>query len=231
MNKHTLPVDKVGQVEDWRVPLPVEFSVEAIHTMAKEQLLGLQQLAGWGSEWGTVDTPPERLPAGVSRRQGSRIQSVNTLCSAGAELELTQLTFTRFALLLYFGKANKHRGYLKAGTINSKLNRMKTVLAAALTKPLIPQEGLLARLSDADWYARRGETVEDVFGDVFSRLRWFWDKGWWMDVPLKKAFGAVEAHLEPIKHPPTASKHKGDGNQPLPDEFVAEAGWRLIWIL
>jgi integrase len=231
MNKHTLPVDKVGQVEDWRVPLPVEFSVEAIHTMAKEQLLGLQQLAGWGSEWGTVDTPPERLPAGVSRRQGSRIQSVNTLCSAGAELELTQLTFTRFALLLYFGKANKHRGYLKAGTINSKLNRMKTVLAAALTKPLIPQEGLLARLSDADWYARRGETVEDVFGDVFSRLRWFWDKGWWMDVPLKKAFGAVEAHLETIKHPPTASKPKGDGNQPLPDEFVAEAGWRLIWIL
>lgn len=234
MSKRTLPVDQVDQtdqLEDWRVPLPVEFSVEAIHTMAKEQLLGLQQLAGWGSEWGTIDTPADRLPSGSSRQPAQRIQSVNTLCQMAAALELTQLTFTRFALLLYFGKASKHRGYLKAGTINRQLMMMKTVLAAALTKPPLPQGGLLARLSDADWHARRGETVEDLFGMVFSRLRWFRDKGWWMDVPQEKTFGVVEAHLDTTKYPPTASKPKGNGHQPLPDEFVAEAGWRLIWIL
>lgn len=232
MNKHALPVDKVDQVEDWRVPLPVEFSVEAIHTMTKEQLLGLQQLAGWGSEWGTIDTPAERLPAGASRSPDTRIQSANTLCSPGPELELTQLTFTRFALLLYFGKANKHRGYLKPGSIINELRNMKAVLAHALTKGASTlMVGLLARLSDADWQARRGETVRDIFGDVFSRLRWFSDKGWWTDVPLKKAFGAVEAHLDTAKNPPSASKPRGDGHQPLPDGFVAQAGWRLIWIL
>ena len=231
MNKRTVPVDKVDQIEDWRVPLPVEFSVEAIHVMEKEQLLGLQQLAGWGSEWGTIDTPAERLPAGNSRKSQIRIQSVNTLCSPGPELELTKLTFTRFALLLYFGKANKHSGYLKAGSINSVLGHMKTVLAAALTKPPLPHGGLLARLSDADWHARRGETVEDFFGQVFSRLRWFSGKDWWLDVPMDKEFGAVEAHLDTAKNPPTVSKPRGDGHQPLPDEFVAEAGWRLIWIM
>ncbi len=231
MNKRGAPVNKVVQQEDWRVPLPAAFTVSAIHTMAKEQLLGLQQLAGWGSEWGTIDTPAERLPAGSSRREGYRTQSVNTLCSEGAELELTQLTFTRFALLLYFGKANKNSGYLKAGTICTVLGHMKVVLATALFIPPCPQGGFLGRLSDADWHARRGETVLDTFGKVFGRVRWFRNKGWWLDVPTGQTFGAGEAHLDAYKSPPTASKPKGDGHQPLPDELVAEAGWRFIWML
>ena len=231
MNKSPVPVDKVIPEEDWRVQLPAAFTVSAIHTIAKEQLMGLQQLAGWGSEWGTIDTPAERLPSGSSRSAAKRIQSVNTLCSQRPELELTQLTFTRFALLLYFGKANKHSVYLKAGSINNVLRDMRAVLAAALNKPPCPQVGLLARLSDADWHARRSDTVTDTFGNVFSRLRWFRDKGWWQDVPLEQTFGAVEAHLDTYKSPPTASRPRGDGHQTLPDEFVAEAGWRLIWIL
>jgi hypothetical protein len=172
MNKRTVPVDKVIPEEGWRVPLPAEFTVSAIHTMAKEQLLGLQQLAGWGSEWGTIDTPAERLPSGFSRTAARRILSVNTLCSPGPELELTQLTFTRFALLLYFAKANKHSGYLKAGSIINVLLDMKAVLAAALNKPSCPQGGLLARLSDADWHARRGDTVVYTIFKVFCRI-WF----------------------------------------------------------
>lgn len=231
MSKRTVPVDKVVQEEDWRVPLPDAFTVSAIHTMAKDQLMGLQQLAGWGSKWGTIDTPVERVPSGASRVDSNRIRSVNTLRSPGPELELTQLTFTRFALLLYFAKANKKSGYLKAGTICTLLGQMQTVLAAALTKPPSPQGGLLARLSDTAWYARRGNTVKDVFGGTFSRVRWFRDKGWWQDVPLEHTFSAVEAHLDTVKNPPAASKPRGDGHQPLPDEFVAEAGWRLIWIL
>ena len=108
---------------------------------------------------------------------------------------------------------------------------MKRVLATALTKPPTPQGGLLARLSDADWHARRGETVENNFGTVFNRLRRFRDMEWWSDVPLEPNFGAVEAHLDSLKNPPTASKPKGEGHQPLPDEFVAQAGWRLIWMM
>jgi integrase len=235
MNKRTLPLEKVVQGEDWRVPLPHTFTVSSIHTLAKEQLLGLQQLAGWGREWGTIDTPAERLPPGNSRYVAQRVVSVNRLCSPGAELELAQLTFTRFALLLYFGKvskkSNQGAGYLKAGSIAKVLRLMKQVLAAALTKPSTPQGALLARLSDADWHARRGETVVDSFGGVFNRLRWLWNKGWWLDIPQEKAFGAVEAHLDSTKNPTTASKPGGDGHQPLPDEFVAQAGWRLIWIM
>ena len=107
MNKSILPTERVVQDEDWRIPLPEAFTVESIHTMSKKQLLGLQQLAGWGNEWGTIDTPAERLPAGPSRRDSTRITSVNALCFEGAELELTKLTFTRFALLLYFSKPRK----------------------------------------------------------------------------------------------------------------------------
>jgi hypothetical protein len=231
MNKRTIPINKIVPAEVRRVPLPAAFTVSAIHTMAKEQLLGLQQLAGWGNEWGAIDTPAKRLPSGTSRSKTKRMISVNALCSQGPELELTQLTFTRFALLLYFGKANKKSGYLKAGTICTVLGHMRAVLATALFIPPCPQGGLLGRLSDADWHARRGETVLDTFGKVFGRVRWFRDKGWWQDVPLEQAFGAVEAHLDTYKSPPAASKPRGDGHQPLPDEFVAEAGWRLIWIL
>lgn len=231
MNSRTLPVDKTVATEDWRVPLPIAFSVSDIHTMTKDRLLGLQQLAGWGREWGTIDTPKERLPPGESRSEAKRIVSVNALCAASPELELAQLTFTRFSLLLYFGKANMHSGYLKPGSISLALSSMKTVLAVALTKPPGPQGGLLARLSDADWHERRGETVSDKFGDVFKRLRKFQAKGWWLDVPVQRTFGALEAHLDTAKKPATASKPRGHGHQPLPDEFVAEAGWRLIWIL
>jgi hypothetical protein len=231
MNKRNLPVDKVEPEAEWRVSLPVDFSVAAIHTMSKDQLLGLQQLAGWGSEWGTINTPVERLPAGQSRAAAMRICSVNNLCPPSHELELAQLTFMRFALLLYFGKASKLSAYLMPGTIDRELKAMKAVLAEALSKAASPQAGLLARLSDSDWYARRGNSVSDPFGMVFSRLRRFQDKGWWLDVPLERTFGAMEAHLDTVKNPPTAPKPRGDGHQPLPDEFVAEAGWRLIWIL
>jgi len=199
--------------------------------MSKDQLLGLQQLAGWGSEWGTIDTPAERLPPGQSRRASSRIISVNKLCPPSPELELAQLTFMRFALLLYFGKTSKQSGYLKAGTINGVVLTMKAAIAVALTMPPSPQAGLLARLSEADRATYRGATVTDTFGSVFNRLRWFRDKGWWLDVPIERTFGAEEAHLDTAKSPPTASKPRGNGHQPLPDEFIAEAGWRLIWIL
>ena len=94
---------------------------------------------------------------------------------------------------------------------------------AAYTKAQTDQGSLLARLSDTDWQARRGETVKDIIGNVFGRVRWFRDKGWWLDVPQEKVFGAVEAHLDTAKKPPIASKPRGDGHQPLPDEFVAEA--------
>jgi integrase len=108
---------------------------------------------------------------------------------------------------------------------------MKTVLSDALSKPQSPNGGLLTRLSDTDWKAHRCSRVKDTYGEVFSRLRWFRDKGWWLDVPLEQSLGAVEAHLDTTKNLPTHSKPRGEGHQPLPDEFVAEAGWRLIWIL
>ncbi len=232
VNMRSVPVAKDTQDENWRVPLPDGFTVTAIHRMEKEQLQGLQQLADWGSEWGTINTPAERLPPGGARTDGIRIRSVNKLCSPGPDLKLAQLTFMRFALLLYFAKANKRSsGYLKAGSIGDLLWAMKTVLTAALTKPPCPHGGLLARLSDADWHARRGNTIVDTFGYIFARLRWFRGKGWWLDVPLQPTLGESEAHLDTAKYPPIASKPKGAGHQPLPDAFVAEAGWRLIWIL
>lgn len=231
MNNSPLLVKDITTEQDWRAPLPDAFNISTIHMMEKEQLLSLQKLAGWGADWGTIDTPAERLPKGTSRRTAVRIISVNTLCSPGPELELAQLTFTRFALLLYFGKAHKFSGFLKAGTINSELSRMKMVLATAITKPTIPQGGMVARLSDADLHGRRGETVEDSFGKVINRLRWFRNKGWWLDVPLEKAFTAVEPHLDTAKNILIVSKRRGDGHQPLPDEFVSQAGWRLIWIM
>jgi Phage integrase family len=231
MNESTLSVEAALSQEDWRVPLPPAFSVSGIHTMTKDQLLGLQQLAGWGSEWGIIDTPKDRLPYGGSRNSDRRILSVNALCSVGPELELVQLTFARFALLLYFGKANLYSGYLKAGTICVALRIMKSALAVALTKPQNPQGGLLARLSEADWHIQRGNTVRDTFGELFSRLRKFQAKGWWLDVPFQRTVGSQESHLDAAKIPVKASKPHGDGHQPLPDDFVAEAGWRLIWIL
>lgn len=235
MNKlaeRSAQVDIETQDESWRVPLPNGFTVTAIHTMEKEQLLRLQKLAGWGSEWGTIETPADRLPPGGARTEALRIRSVNKLCSPGPELELAQLTFTRFALLLYFAKANKRSsGYLKASSIGCQLWAMTTVLTVALTKAPCPRGGLLARLSDADWHARRGNTIVDTFGALYARLRWFRDKGWWLDVPLQPTISKSEAHLDSAKYPPTASKLRGDGHQPLPDEFVAEAGWRMIWII
>lgn len=231
MSNYTLPADKQIPNEDWRLPLPPAFSVEAIQTMTKEELLGLQQLAGWGSEWGTIDTPASRLPAGRSRQNSCRIISVNTLCQPGPELDQAQLTFARFALILYFGKAKMVSGYLKPGTVCAQLSSFKRVLAYALTKPTGPNGGLLSRLSDVDWQAKRAKTVGDTFGIIFDRVRWFRDKGWWLDVPREKPMDAVEPHLNTAKTPPTSGKPKGDGHQPLPDEFVAQAGWRMIWIL
>lgn len=231
MNKRILPVDHVNPEKDWRLPLPAGFTVSAIHTMAKEQLLSLQQLAGWGSEWGTIAIPADRLPKGSSRSSSNRICSVNTLCPLGSELELAQLTFTRYALLLYFVKFKRYSGYLKPGSIIVELRSIKLVLADALTKHPSPTGGLLGRLSDTDWHARRGKTVIDKVGQVFRRLRWLRDKRWWLDVPIELSFTAVEAHLDAAKNQARASKPRSDGHQPLPDEFVSQAGWRLIWIL
>ena len=91
MNESTLPVDTALSQEDWRVPLPSAFSVSVIHTMGKDQLLSLQKLAGWGSEWGIIDTPKDRLRFRKLDRSGSGL--VATISRHQEEVDLAPHCF------------------------------------------------------------------------------------------------------------------------------------------
>jgi integrase len=196
--------------------------------MGKPELLQLQSALGLGSQWGVIDVPREWMPAGSASADQFRIQDLNAVCGTRAapqELkELAVTVATRYVLMLFMAP-NPVAGCLKPSTSMFQLVMAKALFRAAVKKPQVAAGYLLNRLTEMDTGSLSADTE-------IRRMRYWASKGWWDDLPQAELYQTHEPSR--LNNVPPAS-HKGTGRRdpwlPLPDEFVADAGARVLWIV
>lgn len=149
------------------------------------------------------------------------------------------LWMTRYALLCRMGPVGMRRSKgqsLDVSTITNILyTNLPRMLSLAVQRRLkLPRaemigHGLLSgvRSSDFDTLNKNMRIKLDV---EFKRLQMLQDLGLWHDLPTKLAFKGRttcvmgERNLRPLKD-------KSRKFQPLPDDYVAEMGRRVLWVI
>ena len=224
-----LSTDAYGEVlHCLRTNVATRTELRSIHRMAKLELLQLQGALGLGSKWGVIDVPREWMPAGSASVDQFRIQDLNGICGTRTATEeikdLATTVATRYVLMLFMAP-NPISGYLKPSTSIYQLTIAKWLFRAAVAKPQVTKGYLLNRLAEADTNSLGADTE-------IRRLRYWASKGWWDDLPRIEQY---QTH-EPSRLSNGLSVSKKDASSgnpwlPLPDQFIADAGARVHWVV
>lgn len=206
------------------------FDCTRIQYMEKHELLGLQQQLGLGETWGTITMPKEWLAPGAMR--AANTVHLTTACEcAESETEAEQaiLALTRYAILLFLVPAfgARSRTLLSASTILAYLRQLSTLVRIALQRPTQEENGFFSRLCADDLSGLVGAKEKAV---VLDHMVAYAAQGYWADAPyLEDEDNKEERSRSANARHPRKGRHKNVW-LPLPDEFVAAAGWRMIWI-
>lgn len=197
----------------------------------REQLLTMQYRLGLGSTWGVIEIPGAYMPKGILQHSSMRIHRLAQFLPNGIALDdpralQTWTEVMRFAVsrLTIFGPRRAViSGYT---TCSQDLHLMKAVTRKILIKPAV--NGYFWSLVREDEF-----TKSQARDTLFSMIRHFHTMGCHHD---------SLSRIEPIKEDETERDRKDEPEvqapvdtnkqwQPLPLDFVAEAGWRAVQIV
>ncbi|MGD9758070.1 MAG: tyrosine-type recombinase/integrase, partial [Comamonas sp.] len=201
-------------------------------TASKERCLEIQHLLGLGNKWGRIELPYAWMPPGIA--QDNRLLNlVDRFASTEASPEaqdLAVLQVTRFGLLYFLVSTPSSKGRILAAPVTWKDNmRIVALMAqAGLNKPSCTPGCVLSHLSPQDLVTiNRGRRINGIL----SKLKHFSLQYGWYDHPnLTSVQDYFEADRQGGERPLNL-KYNGIGFQPLPDAFIAQAGWRVIWLV
>lgn len=224
-----------GELEQARASAAARLTLKSICELPKSELLVLQDHLGFGSNWGVVEFPKKWLPKGPA--QASKRVQIRTLGGSTEDMELAAVTFARIAILLWLTKCGfeGRPRFLKPYSIIQKLSHVRVMLSMAMTKQSRGDGQLLARLSVSDILTGTAERSKRSLLNWLGRLA---SRGQWKDVPQERAvhYETDEGRLDlastqvKVDFAETLPEPK-HGWKPLPDRFVADAGWRMIWLV
>jgi len=210
-------------------------SAMALLSMGRDELLLLQGALGFGEEWGVICIPTNWMPPGQKRTPSARILVLHKAIPEGwaSSEQRTQdamVALLQFALTRYLTPAGRKLFYPALGTWQQAVSAAIRVAKAALTR----HQGDIRQL----WSLL---TVGDVLTVLPGRaaklwtrhLQWLHARGLVADCVRSESLPQGLRDEIPRKgqskpqNKIKTSKHW----QPLPDNFVAEAGWRVVWIV
>ncbi|MGV3682136.1 MAG: tyrosine-type recombinase/integrase [Acidovorax sp.] len=219
----------------------IEFSASMIQAMGPEELTIVQSKLGFGNVYGVWETPQKWMPPGSAREPAlSKIDFKVRLTSAGApesRLDNAILCLSRYAILLALIPSAKGRhagGYLKPSTIADMLYKYCIkIFAISAKKSFKEQEGeiFFGNFTHEDWKALPSRTAKRGVENELDRALIFHHKGFWPDIPTHfvEHRSTPASNMGPDERPTKEEKSKK--LQPLPDQYVAEVGWRALWIV
>jgi hypothetical protein len=229
-----------------RIAALTKFKLEEFQSLSKEDLLLAQTIAGHGDEWGIWKTPitisPGKLHAGLryidlAKRLRDFLAKEAALAVSEAELDALVengvLHITRLALLQRLAptsgqRKTKIRRLKPSSLANYIYNYYPKVLARAIQrKAKCPDaHGLFACLTEED-VAELGRA--DKLRIALELPTTLAARGWWSDLPPQPNItrttnprGVISARV-----PEDISGEY----QPIPDEYLAEIGPRLLWLI
>ena len=203
-------------------------SLATIQTMSRTQLLKLQSQFGFGAEWGRIEIPASFMPPGRHREHSRRVFDFRDIANGNdaAIAAVTKLMCLRW--LVPVGQSSEPPS---TSTLSGTLRELKRLLPLALAKPSEDPSKIWSRLKSSDLYSVLPVSANGTdFGAIF---RSFKERGLLEDVVDISIDRGARRQERSRKGKPAPRK-----NRPqvapflhLPDRFVAECGWRCIWLV
>lgn len=208
-----------------------DVGLRAIHTMEKVELLKLQNQLGLGSEWGFLLFPEDWMPNGSLKQPSARRidlrRQFKGLNVSAADFDLAVRTVTAGILLCIASPIYNPR-YVQYLAPSSVLNVGRQLVKLAKQAARLPARldgTLLARLPRP-----RNSKSERKARIEIERFERFAERDLWRDVPERST------ELPPVPSPAgppreISTKPKNRVYMPLSDEFLAAAGYRIVWLV
>lgn len=208
-----------------------DVGLPAIHTMEMAELLKLQNQLGLGSEQGVILFPEKWMPNGnlkqLSARRIDLRRQFKGLKVSAADFDLAVQTVTAGVLLCIASPIYNTRyvKYLAPSSVVSVGRELVKLTKQAASLPPRLDGKLLARLPSAKNTKLRCNTRIEI--ERFTR---FAERDLWGDIP------ASGVELPPVPSPSgppreISTKPKKRVYMPLNDEFLAAAGYRIVWLV
>jgi hypothetical protein len=196
--------------------------------MGRSQLLELQARFGFGDVWGLIQIPALFMPAGRHQQRSRRVFDFRQVANGddAAIAAVTRLMCLRW--LVPVGASSEPPA---TSTLAGMLRQLKRLLALALASKSDDPEKIWSRLTASDLYSILPVTANGTdFGAMF---RSFKEQGLLEDV-IDVSWDRTVRRQERSrkgKAVPSADRKQVAPFLHLPDRFVAECGWRCIWVV
>lgn len=232
-----LNIDMTSKPDTFRDKALLNHGIGSIQQMGLVELHALQQAVGLGSRWQSPVVPAEWVGKGtnqmLSRRTLDFRARLTILACPASQLDKGCDVLVRVGLLLWMAPSAGHKGLvqLKPSTWLKCMTTMLRLVARGLSKASTSTEGVFESLDEIDLQQMStGTRQREHFSAELLRMQRFADRGLWNDRPR---YTEVEtSDVEPSRqgNDNQDRTHDSKPHAPLPDEFVAEAGWRFQWI-
>lgn len=230
-------------IEQSRIAALNKFNIEEFQHLSQADLLLAQSIVGHGEVWGIWETPKTISPGKLhtshrvidlaKRLRDYLAKEPVPEASLGVLVEDGVLVLTRLALLLRLaptsGKRINKNHRLKPSTLAGRLYAEgPKILARAIRRKVErpDKQGLFACLTQEDVH---GLTKDTRLRSELGRLGTLAARGCWADVPPPP-----DITLTTDPHGPKqawAPEKIPDEFKPIPDEYLAEIGPRILWLI
>ena len=226
-----------------RLAVLQNFKAEDIQHLGRDDLLAAKTLAGHGAKWGRWTTPESMMNGQIThicdidlrkRLVDYLAKEPSTASASDISIEDGVLTLTRIALLMKLvptgrkAKGNNAKR-LKAPSIAQKIyGNCAEITARAIRRKADGHagEGLFQYLTEADvleFMDYKRTRVE------IGRLHTLIARGVWSDAPPQPD---IRLTTNPAKaSTPRKPEPKPEPHPPLPDEWLAQIGPRVLWVI
>lgn len=213
-----------------------------IQNMAPAELCLLQARLGYGAVYGDWITPSHWLPAGNRSQSTLNVNIRSRLLHFGLSEELAEdavLYCVRYAILLALTPAGigmrSRNKYLKPSSIQKIVYDSLVFIVAKLSIGLEFEGGYMRSLRSMSLgkYQIEGYRLDNSLIEI-CRMQKFNNLGLWDDVPnIEKSDLADSIYIPEIAGSDIRrkSEYVVDQYKPLPDSWVAESGWRVLWFV
>ncbi len=203
--------------------LATNFDLFAIQHASPRELLSTQTMLGYGDRWGVWEVPLTWLPPTFRTPAGHTV-SIDTSTDLGCRMWTEVLRFMLLCSLVCGRKGRPDKATTVIYNGKSAL-RLLPLLSTNLTAQSSSWWGYLTDCQIISVLGRKGT-------DIATRLRGLHHRGFLSESPRKRTFD--ENSIERNRFGESAPENMvndPDEYQPLPDEFVAQCGRRVLWFI
>lgn len=200
-------------------------NLSEIQNLGEADLFPIRFSLGLEGTWNTIEIPTAWLPPGGAQYLAQlRIRArLVPYTKNRADLQLAVRQANRYLVLCFVAKECVKSGnrLLSMTTVMRSLESFVELLQRALARPPVTSDQLLNRLS-------MSEEMPEAHRNQLARVSLLASRGLWTDCPIPSDFS-----IEPSRRgQPKRQNSPPQSNPflPLPDDFIANAGWRLAWI-